>query len=407
MKKMRPKHIMVIVAMSLAIAASIGMLVNIGGLFFSPIANELGVGRGSVSLTLTIATLVCAVGGTVMPKIMNKKNFRLVCLVCAIITAGATALLGTSSKLWMLYALNAVRGFTAGFIGSILGSMVLTSWFHTNTGLVTSIALGFSGVAGALLSPIFSSVISSVGWRTAYVIAGVVMFILYMPLFLLPIGMKPEDVGEIAYGDSGLPRQDLKMPEKKDAAKTKFPLVLFLCAGIYAAMCGSIVAIVQHFPGVAESFALPASVGAVMLSASMIVNTSGKILLGFLIDRLGVRRSVLIYLTIIVLGTVLLLTVHTGPTAIIAAAFIGFDYALSTVSVVMLVREVFGMANYSNIYPKVALFCTASNAFGTTIVGLLYDHFQSYIPVLIVMLLAQAVQFTMFMILVGKKRVRV
>ena len=171
-------------------------------------------------------------------------------------------------------------------------------------------------------------------------------------------------------------------------------------------MCGSIVAIVQHFPGVAESFGLAASVGAVMLSASMIVNTSGKILLGFLIDKLGVRRSVLLYLCIIIVGTVLLLTIHTGPTAIIAASFIGFDYALSTVSVVMLVREVFGMAEYSRIYPKVALFCTASNALATTVVGLLYDAFKSYIPVLIVMLTAQAIQAAMFFILIGKEKAR-
>ena len=55
MKLPKGKYLMVLVSMCGLIAVSLGLLVNVSGLFFAPIAEELGVGRGEVSMTLTIS----------------------------------------------------------------------------------------------------------------------------------------------------------------------------------------------------------------------------------------------------------------------------------------------------------------------------------------------------------------
>ena len=55
MKQLKGKYLMVLIAVCGIAAASMGMLTNVSGLFFTPISEELGVGRGSVSLTLTIS----------------------------------------------------------------------------------------------------------------------------------------------------------------------------------------------------------------------------------------------------------------------------------------------------------------------------------------------------------------
>lgn len=416
MQKMTAKHYMVIVAFSLAIAASIGLLVNIGGLFFTPMAGDLNVGRGSISLTMTICNLVAALGGTLMPKVVRKENFKVIALAAALVTAGCTALLSLADRLWLIYVLNAVRGFATGFIGSVIGSMVLNNWFLMNTGLVTSIALGFSGVAGALFSPLFSALIANVGWRTSWLIVGLSMFVLYLPLILFPIGLRPEDVGTRAYGDrinrdvpASDDRADNPQDKNRKAAagssrkRPSIPLIMFVFSALYAACGGSVTAVVQHFPGVADSYALPAAIGAAMLSASMITNTSGKILIGFLIDRTGIKKSVLLYLCLVASGSVLILTVHNGTAAIIAAALIGLGYSLSTVGVVMLMRTVFGMENYGFVYPKIALFNTAFYALGTTLVGVIYDRVGNYTPVFIIQLNALVIMGIMMLLLTRRK----
>ena len=51
---------MVVIAGCGLISTSIGLGVNVSGLFFGPIASDFGVGRGSVSATLTVYNLVQA-----------------------------------------------------------------------------------------------------------------------------------------------------------------------------------------------------------------------------------------------------------------------------------------------------------------------------------------------------------
>ena len=45
------------------IGTCLGICVNISGNFFSPIASEFGIGRGSAALTLTVYNLVQALSG--------------------------------------------------------------------------------------------------------------------------------------------------------------------------------------------------------------------------------------------------------------------------------------------------------------------------------------------------------
>ena len=405
MQKMTRIHIMVLIAMCGSIAASIGLVVNIGGLFFTPMANELGVGRGSVSLTLTLANLMAAVGGTIMPRVVKPKNYKLIMIVGVVICCGCTVLLGVSSQLWMLYVLNIIRGFATGFVGTVIGTLILNNWFHKNSGTITSIALGFSGLAGAVFSPIFSSLISSLGWRTSYMIAAAGMAVLYLPMLLFPINMTPEAVGTVAYGDvPGTEKMKFEDPRLKKASKAAIPAALFALACVYAACGGLTTTVVQHFPGVAETYLLPASVGAVMLSASMITNTSGKLLLGFLIDRIGVKKSILLIIILVAAGAALILTVHSGVAMIIGAALIGLGYSTSTVGVVMLTRTSFGVENYSRVYPKVALFTTVSYALGTTLVGFIYDSTGAYTLVFAYILASLVLMAAVLLVLTGKKK---
>ena len=382
MQKMSHIHILVLVAMCASITASVGLVNNIAGLFLSPMAADFGVGRGSVSLTITINSLICAVGGTLMPRIINKKNFKLITIISCALVVASTALMALSRGLVSIYLLNGIRGFAAGFCGTVIATTIMTSWFHRNTGLMTSIAMGFSGVAGAIFSPIFTKLIDSVGWRTSFFISAVIMTVLFLPVILFPIGLAPEDVGAVSYGDIGGSASVSAAELNKHIPKqTKVSPVLFVIVVVFGTAAGMIPTIVQHFTGVSETYGLTAAVGATMISVSMITNTGGKLLLGFLIDHLGVRRSVLAVSAAVALGTFLIMTVHNGVVFIIAALLIGLGYSITTVGVAMLTRDAFGIHNYSSAYPKIALFGTVSFALGSSLVGFIYDKTASYTSV--------------------------
>ena len=51
MKGLKGKYIMVLIAMCGVIGAVLGLVTNVAGLFFEPVAAEFGRGKGEVSMT--------------------------------------------------------------------------------------------------------------------------------------------------------------------------------------------------------------------------------------------------------------------------------------------------------------------------------------------------------------------
>ena len=55
--KMNGRYLGIIAAMCGLSAATVGLITNVAGLFFGPMAEEFGVMQGAASLTLTIANV--------------------------------------------------------------------------------------------------------------------------------------------------------------------------------------------------------------------------------------------------------------------------------------------------------------------------------------------------------------
>ena len=94
--------------------------------------------------------------------------------------------------------LFAVSGCFAVASTRLLISLVTANWFTAKRGLAISIALSGSGFGGAILSPIVSSLIVSVGWRSAFLVLAAVCMVAALPITLTPsapslpsIGLKP------------------------------------------------------------------------------------------------------------------------------------------------------------------------------------------------------------------------
>ena len=140
-----------------------------------------------------------------------------------------------------------------------------------------------------------------------------------------------------------------------------------------------------------------------MVSVCLVVNSCGKLLFGLLTDRIGARKAVLLYAAMILTGTLLLVLVRQPWAMFGAAALIGFAYALATVGTVMVVRTVFGLDYYGQVYPKVNLIATVGSAFGVSLIGFIYDGAGSYVPALVLMI-AMIVVMAGAVVMVFRKR---
>ena len=387
LKKLRGKYLLVLIAMCGLISSALGIMTNVGGIFFTPIAEELGQSAASVNLTLTISNLAFAVAGMFSAHWVKSKNYRPAVIGYSLLFAGATALLSVCRSMPLLYAFNAVRGFTAGLIGNVLVTSIIGKWFLSDTGFITSLAFGCSGLVGALFNPILESVIQSVGWRTAYLVSAGIILLLNLPAMVFPISYLPEDSGMEPIGNQ-VPAEKAQI-QKKQESNTLNPLLLIIV--VAAVSFASLVAATpQLFKPLAITYDLEET-GIVMMSVVLVMNTAGKFFFGFMTDHMGVRRSFLIYGLIIALGITLLLLVRVSGVMLLSAAMMGLIYSIPTVGAVMISRELFSPDQYIRVFPKINLGGSAANALGYPILGAVYDQTGKYDGALILVLIMMLV----------------
>lgn len=383
---------MVVLAGCGMIGTCLGLGVNVAGLFFTSIANDFAIGRGSVAATLTVYNLVHAFTGMAAPRLLLKNGLKKTVITGTVLQAAGTLALAFCSNVFLMMLVNGVRGFAAGLTGTVTVTIMINYWFNQKKALMTSIAMGFSGLVSALLSPFLSGLIQSAGWRTGYMALAAMVLLFNLPAIILPITLKPEEKNMVPYGGKAVQaaKENNAGGSEEAVSRSMFAVLL-----IYTACAAGCAALPQHFSGIAESYQLAAA-GAYMVSACMISNTAGKIVLGSLIDRIGAKLSTTFYAIVIAAGAALLIISRSSGILIGAAAMYGLCYSMGTVGIAMLAREMFPASQYSRVYPKLALGTTLSNAVFNILIGSLYDLNGSY--TLIICMLACMIMVSLVMV---------
>ena len=408
MKQLKGKYLIIVIALCGMICGGPGLLINSAGVYFNPIAAELGIGRGAVSFAQTLANVGFALGSLFAARVLKPENFRRLIAVALAVYACATASLALAGSLPALYAINCVRGLSAGLVGMVMITTTLNNWFYGSAGVVTSIVMGSCGIMAAVFSPLLTRAISAFGWRFAYVVNACLVAALFLPALLLRITYTPGEIGLKALGS---PAEDIcpagaeKSPqigEKGPSAGKQIDGSIFAICLCISFLCAFTIAYPAHFPGLADSYGLGAAVGAAMLSVTMVMNTLGKLIYGAMVDRIGNRISMTIWFAAMFVGVILLLFVRSAPLLYVCAGFFGLGYTFTSLSNIILYKDLFGVENYSKVYPKLSLVGTLSNALVTSLVGFIYDATKSYAVALL--LLACVLVLTCSLVLKAYKK---
>ena len=355
-------QLFVLVVCCCIVAASLGMLTNSAGVFFSPVAEDLGVGKGAVSMSLTLANIANAFGGLMTVKVIHENNFKKMVFLFGTVYA---ALLSVAQSVFLLYVFSIIRGASTGIVGIVLVTILINNHYKEGVGFATSIALGFSGIAGALLSLVFTWLIGIAGWRLTYVVEGILAFLLYLPCMIGPVSL-----------NNRIKEDGVHSKEAKTSTTGIVPLPIFILVCAYSFLIASVTALPQHFPSIAST----AAVGSLMVSVTMVMNTAGKIVLGAISDKIGAEKALEGYGVLVVTGLIVLVICKSHPIFLIAGAIlVGLVYAMAAVGPVLLSQNLF-RESYDVYYPKVSLVGTISNALFTTAVGFVYDIANSYDP---------------------------
>lgn len=401
--KLKGIHLGIIIAMCGVVGASVGINISAAGVFYNPISNALGVGKGAVSLTTTILSMLMALTCLAVPKILKKVKLKKVLWISVSLLVIGNVLCAFSNSLIELYIWNAMKGIGAGLTGFVLATTLINNWVYVNHGLITSIVMSFSGVAGVLFATPLSMVISKFGYQLAFFVMAAFIFVFYMPALFLPISIKPEEIGEKPYGYE-LYEEHLKTrkaTELKTGAEmessvdgSQFGILL-----VFTTLVCVIAAMFMHLSGYAEVLGLGSGLGAMLISTVNLANVCAKLVYGTLTDRIGTMKSSLIMGACSIIGLTGLL-LFKQPALLVASSFLyGCTMPNSAVALSLSTKDIFGIDNYGRVYPIVNFVGSLTNSIGITAYGFLYDITQSYKVLFVFTLAMQAVAMITFILL--------
>src|SRR5437867_7405389 len=122
-------------------------------------------------------------------------------LVVGTLLAGLGLILLSLTHSYLLFLLVFIGplsfGFQAGFNQATLAAV--NSWFRRKRGLAMAIVQTGQAIGGVVIFPLVALAVLNLGWRTAAVLSGLVVFML-LPLVLL-IRRSPESMGLLPDGE--------------------------------------------------------------------------------------------------------------------------------------------------------------------------------------------------------------
>jgi MFS family permease len=347
--------------------------------FIDHFIEDLGISRSEVSTAYLIGTLGAAL---VLPSIGRRiDHIGVRKAMMAIAFAFGLALVGMAGVTGLValaVGFFAIRLFGQGSL-SLASTLAVTHWFERKRGLALGITATATSILMSLVPVLLNVVIEAYSWRTAWIVAAVMVWVIVIPIARFGLIDRPVDVGQHADGDT----VDADVPVVSvRASATRAEAVRTGRFWILAAASSAVgllsTALNFHQISMLGEAGLSATEAAVMFLPQVIGAAVAGVFFGYLADRLTGRSLIPIVMGLLGLSLLLTLTLAPGITVIAYAISLGAaGGATRTVSTTLLPRW-FGLGHIGAIQGTSTLITVASTALGPVLFAITRDGFGSY-----------------------------
>jgi MFS family permease len=373
------------------IAASCAIRLLGGGLhaygftvLFLPVTQELGLTRAATSLVFSLARAEGAIQGPLAGYCIDRFGPRPVMLAATLLAGiGYIFLASVNSYAALLIVYMGVisLSYQAGFMDATMA--VANNWFIRKRALAMSFTSGSIALGGMLLTPPFAYAVHHWGWRTACVAAGAAFLAAGVPL-ALTIRRSPESMGLLPDGEPLPITGGQREPEGAGdlplrAALRTYQFWLIALATTLRVVCSSTVLV--HFVPILVWRGLTEQRAAVFLAYVALLGMPTHLFIGWLGDRINKPR--LMASCMLIAGVSLLILFRAESEWLLWPALVLFSLFEGLFSVTWAtVSDFFGRRHFAKIRGSMSFMYMWGSVLGPVTAGLVYDHTQSYEPLL-------------------------
>lgn len=360
------------------------LVLSCAGIFFTPVAEFFSVPRATFTLYFSILNIAMMLTLPVAGKLMSKMDLRVVLSACVILDGLGLFGMSMASAMPVFYVCGAIMGIGTAPLIYLAIPTLINAWCVEKVGFFVGLCMAFTGIGGVIFNPIGTSLIASgaEGWRVAYRVFALITLVGTLPFTLFVVRSKPADKGLLPYGAGAAKTDAAAGTPAAPAADGVSAAVAMKTPAFWALMvfCGIITlnqTIYQYLSSYALSFegTLPqiAAASGVVASAAMAGQAIGKVVLGIVNDK-SARLGVIFGIACGIAGVLVMWFVPGVLALLLVGAFLfGVVYAMTTVETPLLVRTVFGSADYTNIYSRISMVGSLMSAVAAVFWSLVID----------------------------------
>ena len=336
----------------------------------APVQAEFGVTRADAAIPYTLTMLGFGIGGILMGRLSDRFGVMVPTVIGAIGLGSGFVLAGNAASLWQF---SLAHGLLVGLLGCSATFAPLVAdtalWFSRRRGIAVAICASGNYLAGAVWPPILQYGFDTVGWRNTYIATG----IFCAATMLLLVGMlhrRPPAIETTAGG-----KDFLGNARPLGLSPNALTAVLAI-AGVACCVAMSMPQV--HIVAYCGDLGYGAANGAKMLSIMLAFGIVSRLASGWICDRIGGLRTLLLGSVLQGIALFLFLPSDALASLYVVSALFGLFQGGIVPSYAIIVREYFAPRE-AGVRTGIVLMATLFGmAFGGWISGAIFDATGSY-----------------------------
>jgi MFS family permease len=337
---------------------------------------DFGVDRGNASLPYTLTMIGFGAGGILMGRLSDRFGVVVPVLLGAVGLGAGFIAAGSAATLWQF---SLAQGVLVGLLGTSATFAPLVAdtsqWFDRRRGIAVAVCMSGNYVAGAVWPPVMQHFIDSAGWRATYFGMGVFCFLAILPLALV-LRRRPPAQPSQAGADGGA----------AVFATKRSPLVLGMSAGtvqtllcVAGVSCCVAMSMPQvHIVAYCSDLGFGAARGAEMLSVMLGMGVLSRLASGWISDRIGGLRTLLLGSILQGVALLLFLPFNGLVSLYLVSGLFGLFQGGIVPAYALIVREYFSPQEAGTRVGTVLMATLFGMALGGWMSGAVFDLTGSY-----------------------------
>jgi MFS family permease len=331
--------------------------------------------RGALKFRDTITLLGSGLLAPLAGALADRLGVRPLMVAGLLLLAAGNFLYSRVGNLNDIYGIHVMLAFALAGAGLVVNVMIVSRWFVKNRGLAVGITVAGTSLGNAALPQLNAWLLGEFGWRTAFVYTSVIPLLL-IPMVVFLLRERPSDMGLVAPGVDDTPAEPLANQGMRygQALRTGN---FWILATVAMLTFYSILTYVAHLFLHMREQGFAVQVAATGLTVLFSLGLVAKIASGILADRFGHKRVFVGTLTVMALGTWLMISTN-DTTFWPAVVLVGVGWGGLYTLLQFLCAETFGLRDLGKILGTITVLDTLGGGMGPFLTGLMYDAWGSY-----------------------------